>query len=177
MFERISFVVLLNITVQRCVAVLGDSTVKEVKGHLLSTKNEKVVVKSFPGATTSQMHHYVKPTLEMKPDCLIIHCGTNDLKQIDENQKVVDGLIDLATLCNNKNEIPVIVSSLTCRNDQFKDRVRFVNDLLKSECSNRNIGYIDHDNILESHLNRSRLHLSSQGTILLAKNLKEAISC
>jgi len=67
MFERISFVVLLNITVQRCVAVLGDSTVKEVKGHLLSTKNEKVVVKSFPGATTSHMHHYVKPTLEI-PD-------------------------------------------------------------------------------------------------------------
>ena len=66
---------------RRYVAIIGDSIVKEERGHLLSTKREYVIVKSFSGATTSQMFDYAKPTLEMKPDQLIIHAGTNDLRK------------------------------------------------------------------------------------------------
>lgn len=40
---------------RRYVAIIGDSIVKEERGHLLSTKREYVIVKSFSGATTSQM--------------------------------------------------------------------------------------------------------------------------
>ena len=40
---------------------------------------ERVVVKSFAGATTSDMSHYVKPTLNKKPDQIILHAGTNDI--------------------------------------------------------------------------------------------------
>ena len=41
---------------KRCVAVVGDSIVKEIKGHLLSSESNKVVVKSFSGATTKHMY-------------------------------------------------------------------------------------------------------------------------
>ena len=53
---------------KRYVAIVGDSIVKEVKGHFLSTKKENVVVKTFSGATAQHMYDYVKPTLEMEPD-------------------------------------------------------------------------------------------------------------
>ena len=62
--------------------------VQKVKGYQLakslSNKN-RVVVKSFAGATTSCMHHYIKPTLD--PDILILHTGTNDLKKEDRDPK------------------------------------------------------------------------------------------
>ena len=72
---------------KRYVAVVGDSIVKEIKGHLLSTKHDTVVVKSFSGATTKQMYDYIKPTLEMKPDQLVIHVGTNNFRKLENNER------------------------------------------------------------------------------------------
>ena len=50
--------------------------VQKVKGYLLakslSNKN-RVVVKSFAGAKTSYMHHYIKSTLEQDHDVVILH--------------------------------------------------------------------------------------------------------
>lgn len=161
---------------KRCVSVIGDSIVKEIKGHLLTSKNEKVVVKSFPGATIKQMYDYANPTLEMKPDTLIIHVGTNDLRNMEDDKQVADNIIDLATHRNRENEIPVIISSLTCREDRYKERIKKVNDDLKAKCEQRNIGYLDNSNINRYHLNRSKLHLNSKGSALMAKNFRNIIS-
>ena len=141
-------------------AIIGDSIIKEIKGHLLTTNEEKVVVKSFSGATTKQMYHYAIPTLEMKPDNIIIHCGTNDLKSNEDNDQVVADILNLAIYCYEKNKTPVIISSIVHREDQHKDRIKTINEKLKLECTERNIGFIEHDNIGKTHLNRSRLHYS-----------------
>ena len=58
--------------------------IKSLKA-MLNRKNrlgtgENIFVKSFPGAKTSCMHDYVKPSLKLKSDLFILHCGTNDLK-------------------------------------------------------------------------------------------------
>ena len=145
---------------------------KEVKGHLLSTKKENVVVKSFAGATTSQMYDYAKPTLEMNPDQLIIHVGTNDLRKTEDNQQIVKSIIDLAIHCHDTNGNPVVISSLTFREDKYRNRIGLINEELKSKCEERNIGFIDNSNINKYHLNRSRLHLNAKGTTILAKNFK-----
>ena len=42
-----------------------------------------VVVKSFSGAKSSCMNHYIQPTLDQQPENIIIHCGTNDLSGAD----------------------------------------------------------------------------------------------
>ena len=42
--------------------ILGDSIIKDVKGWELTDDSNKVVVKSFRGATTSQTKWHVKPT-------------------------------------------------------------------------------------------------------------------
>ena len=65
----------------------------------------------------------------------------------------------------------VIVSSLVQRSDGFNNKVKQVNETLKSLCEQRNIGYIDNLNIdPTSHLNRSKLHLNRTGTRILQEN-------
>ena len=43
-------------------------------------KNEKASVLSFSGASSKQMMTYVKPTIEEKPDFIMLRTGTNDLR-------------------------------------------------------------------------------------------------
>ena len=52
-------------------------------------------VRSFPGATTIDMTDFVKPIIRKKPESVILHVGTNDLKSNSEAQ-IVDNIIDLA---------------------------------------------------------------------------------
>ena len=122
------------------------------------------------------MYDYAKPTLEMKPDTLIIHVGTNDLRNVEDDKQVADNIINLAIHCNQENEIPIIISSLTCREDRHKERIKKVNEDLKAKCQERNIGFMDNDNINRYHLNSSKLHLNRKGSALLAKNLRKIIS-
>jgi len=71
---------------KRCIAVHGDSIIKEIKGHLLTTKKTESCGEILSwGIHKSNVSLYVKPTLEMNPDCVILHCGTNDLKNFDQD--------------------------------------------------------------------------------------------
>ena len=63
------------------VTVLGDSTIRGIKKIEINRNAHKYnsFMKTFPGATVDDMELYIIPTLNRKPDVLIIHCGTNDL--------------------------------------------------------------------------------------------------
>ena len=63
--------------------IVGDSMVKNVRGWDLSNQKNKVIVKSFSGATTEDMEDYLKPILRKEPKNLILHVGTNDLKAME----------------------------------------------------------------------------------------------
>ena len=58
--------------------ILGDCTIKDVKGWELTDESNKVIVKSFLGGTTSQMKWHVKPTTEQNPKS-ILNYRTNDI--------------------------------------------------------------------------------------------------
>ena len=66
--------------------VVGDSIVKKVKGWELSTKDDLFHVRSFPGPKTDDIESCIKPTLKNKPERIIIHYRTNDLKNNTHNQ-------------------------------------------------------------------------------------------
>ena len=56
--------------------------IRHVNGWDLSKKLKpkcKVMVRSFPGATTHCMNDYVKSSIRAQPDHFILHVGTNDL--------------------------------------------------------------------------------------------------
>ena len=163
---------------KKVISIVGDSILKDIQGHDLSTDDHKVLIKSFSGATVNCMHHYIKPTMMHKPDTIIIHCGTNDLKKTKDTKEVAQKIADLAKTAQSINEnTSVMISSLTPRNDRFKHQVNEVNDHLRKICNDMNIGYINHGNLdPNSHLNRSRLHLNRSGTALASRNFKEHIS-
>ena len=75
--------------------ILGDSMVKDIKGWKMSRSTRKVVVKHFSGAKTKDMKSYVIPTVEQKPDNIILHTGTNDLKTIDTPEETTIGIFHL----------------------------------------------------------------------------------
>ena len=54
----------------------------------------KTVVKAFPGASVEDMFHYIKPTTKHHPEEIILHVGTNDLKN-SESRIVVERIVDL----------------------------------------------------------------------------------
>ena len=49
----------------------------------MSNGTSKVVVKHFSSAQTKDIKSYITPTVEQKPDNIILHTGTNDFKNID----------------------------------------------------------------------------------------------
>ena len=63
--------------------ILGDSMAKEIKGWKILDRTRKAVVKHFSSAKTKDINSYVIPTVEQKPDNIILHTRTNDLKTID----------------------------------------------------------------------------------------------
>ena len=54
--------------------------VKNIYGPAYSDKSI-VFVKSMSGARTKRMKSYIIPTIELEPDAILIHSGTNGLKR------------------------------------------------------------------------------------------------
>ena len=63
--------------------IVGDSMIKHVKGWGMSSATNRVTVKSFSGATIDDMSDFMKPVLRKKPENVIVHIGTNNLRKGD----------------------------------------------------------------------------------------------
>ena len=60
----------------------------------MSNKSNKITIRSFPGSKVEDMHDYVKPSLKQKPDNIIVHTGTNNLKT-DDPTTVAEGIVSI----------------------------------------------------------------------------------
>ena len=80
---------------------MGDSIIKYVKGWEISNSSERVTVKSFSGATVDDMKDFIKPILRKKPEKLILHFGTNDLRNTDP-KAVADNVSNLVQSINHR---------------------------------------------------------------------------
>ena len=141
-----------------------------MKGWKLSDNKNKVVVKHFSGAKTKDTETYIIPTLEQKPEPIIIHSGTNDLKSGSSPEEIAKD-IKFTTSCKTQTK-KVILSSIVPRHDNLNEKATRLNKCLKKECKARNICFIDHRNISPTHsCNRSGLHLNYSGTMKLIENI------
>ena len=87
------------------IVIIGDSMLKNVDGWKLGKEvGRRVVVKSFAGATTSDMSHYLKPTVGKKPDQIVLHFGTNDTEKLAPHQ-IVDSIVNLAKEVENNSDV------------------------------------------------------------------------
>ncbi|CAB4046059.1 Werner syndrome ATP-dependent helicase-like, partial [Paramuricea clavata] len=60
--------------------IAGDSILQHVHGWELSSDEQRVSVKAFSGSSVEDMQDYIKPLIRKKPDTMILHVGTNDIK-------------------------------------------------------------------------------------------------
>ena len=166
-----------NIKKNRTTTIVGDSMIKEIKAHKMKIDldpDDRIYIKSFPGATVQCMRDYVKPTLRHNPDLIIVHVGTNDLKSEQTSEEIAVNVLNLVKeIKTTTNE--VMISSITTRKDKLNAKGKKVNVQLKSLCSKNSIGYIDNNLITDKHLNGSGIHLNYNGTALLANNFIKSI--
>ena len=129
----------------------------------MSRSTRKVVVKHFSGAKTKYVKSYLIPTVEQKPDNIILHTGTNDLKTIDTPEEITMGILNLEMTCKTDRN-SVFISGIVPRSDKLNEKASKVNSILRHECNVRNICFIDNKRISPRfHCNRSGLHLNFYG--------------
>ena len=101
-------------------AIFDDFMVKDIKGWKMSSRTCKVVVKHFSGAKTKHMKSYIIPTVEKKPDNIILYLKTNDLKTIDTSEEITMGIINLAMTCKTDTSSN-FMSGVVPRSDNLRD--------------------------------------------------------
>ena len=130
----------------------------------------------FPGANTSDIKHYTKPSINKNPNAevVIIHTGTNVLSSNSAPTKIVTNIMDLAADVKENLNRPcdVIIFSIIPRGDQLQQKTFNVNKELKELCRSKNIKYIEHGNIHpRNHLNLSKLQFHFHGNTFFLNNI------
>ena len=90
------------------IALFSDSiprgmNIKEINRQI---QGGRIHVKAFPGAKSTQLNHYVTPTLEeYSYDAAIIHVGINDIlrSKHDELGKLPENIIKVGNTCQKYN--------------------------------------------------------------------------
>ena len=130
--------------------IIGDSIIKGLRRDLLSrAAKRRVTVRSFPGAIVGDMKHYLQPSLQLKPSEIVLHVGTNDLK--DHSSRVVaEQIVDLGNLISSSSPAwrpatKVTISALTQRYDEcLGKKVTDCNKVVKSFCKQNGWRFIKH---------------------------------
>ncbi len=126
------------------------------------------------------MQDYIKPLLRKKPDEIILHVGTNDIKDNSKTAEVVAaGILNLGTQV--KESLPrtnVCISGIITRKDKsnIQEKINTVNDILKRVSDQNKWTYIDNTNLDYTCLNRGGLHLNRKGSCSLTRNYSNHFS-
>ena len=164
--------------VKKSITIVGDSLSKEIKPVKLRKslqKNERVYIKTFPGATTQDMDFYIQPSLTHKPDTLVLHVGTNNLRTDESANEIAEKIVKLATDAK-KNVNEVAVSSIVFRDDDLYEKAKEVNNILQRKAAENYLHFIDNNNLKKRDLNGSGLHLNPEGSKILEKNILRFIN-
>ena len=156
--------------------LLGNSMIKQMQERRLRRKvGHHVVVKSFHGAATNDMKHYLMPTIDKSPQQIILHLGTN--YRHDHTPTVVaKNIVDLARKIEVKSSAQVILSELVSRSENVPNNaVKAVNKSLMKYCNQNDWRMIKHQSIGRNCLNKSGLHLNEKGNNILFSNFVNAL--
>ena len=87
-----------------------------------SENNENISVKVFDGAIVKDMISYCQPSVERKPDKIILHVGSNDLSNKRLNEvKIAESIVQLAKSIEEKG-VKLVVSGLIARGDYLETK-------------------------------------------------------
>ena len=110
---------------------------KDIEQHKIRKglgNNDKVYVKQFSGANIEHMKSYVIPSKSFDNDLVILHVGTNDLREKKTAKEIATNIIDLAIdMKTDKNDI--MVSGIIPRKDEYNVKGLEVNSCVYNECT------------------------------------------
>ena len=144
---------------------------KNIEGWRLNKRMKSTVhVKSIPGSTTKVMKHHVRGFFkDNSPDTVILHFGTNNLKNNESTKDIVTDIMNLA-ISVKKEKKNCSTLCIIVRNDKLNDKGKNVNSLLKRKCEVEKIVFVNNSNIIVSMLNHNGLHLNERRTTRLVNN-------
>ena len=166
--------ILTNVKEGETVEIIGDSILNNINARNISKKGN-VKVLNHSGAISKDLKSHIIPTINRKPNVLIIHIGTNDLV----NQE--DTIANLETTVNRVKRksahINIVMSSLLIRKDKLgiDKEVLTLNEKIKMFCNDNLVKYLSNDSINGSCLGRGKLHPNQKRKAMLVKNFINCI--
>ena len=135
-------------------------------------RSGKAFFKTFSGANTKQLSHYIIPTLvDDKPDAVIVHVGTNDILNGANDNELANSIMKIGIVCKQHGVNDVVISSiLVKKSPRLNALVRRVNDQLRDLCATNGFQFISNDTISTDYLWRDGIHLKDAGTDILSSN-------
>ena len=129
--------------VRKSITILGDSLLKDIKSFKARKslrKNERLYIKSFSGATTTDMEDYMKPSLKYHPDTILFHIGTNNLRSDDSSTTIAENILNLAKEAKTEDN-KVAISGIIVRKDDLNDKGDEVNNIVKHQAGEYGIKF------------------------------------
>ena len=157
--------------------IVGDSMIRSINRKAMNQAihSHDVHLKTFGGARIEDMRYHVEPALSSNPDTLILHCGTNNLRN-DNAENLANKIIALAVEVK-KRVANVAVSGIIFRADlEIEHKRKRVNYLVEVGLKDYGIDFISQDNIKAAHLDKWGLHLNFYGTNVLSGNFANFVS-
>ena len=114
------------------------------------------------------------------PDGMIIHCGTNDIKQNNLHSlrpnELATQIIEVGKLCQLFGVKNVAITIILLKSDESLNvKIEEVNSYLKEKCGFYNIDFISNENISVKYLHSDGVHLNDVGSYLLQENFGKYI--
>ena len=112
-------------------------------------KNGKTIFRSFNGANTKQLNHYIVPPLvDDKLDAVIIQVGTNDVLENANHEDIARNIIKIGLECKKYGVNDIVISSvLVKRSPKLNAIIRRANEMLCDLCRENGFGFICSDMI------------------------------
>ena len=161
----------LNSGKQNRIIIFGDSIFRGIRFREFNNeiKSGYAKFKTFLGADSKEILHYVNPTLESgNYDSAAFHFGVNDLLQktiskSDSVENLVENIRKTAVKCMSHGVSKVFVSVIV-RNKRIPESLlEEVNEKVSFMCENNSFIFVDNSNISNIHLFDDGLHLVESG--------------
>ena len=155
--------------IKKKVVITGDSMLNGINERGLS-KHQKVKVKNFSGGMGEKIVEELDALVADKPDCLIVHAGTNDITNGINSLNCAKKIIKKVKQISPNTKV-VFLGLITRKDKKDLDKKAVeVNSRLKN-LSAQKIDFMDNTNINEEHVGNKKLHLNKRGNTVLANNL------
>lgn len=151
---------------------------RDIRGKKLAerTFEQKVYVKTYGGSKAGDMKHHTIASLKYKPNHIILHCGTNDIRTRKSARKIAEKIVNV---CDNikRPDNQITISGIIYRGkDDENEKVDEVNRLLQQYASQRGHFFLDNSNIGPNDLQWDGLHLYKSGNDIFFNNLLQCIN-